>query len=114
MMSLGGPPECDWPGCGAQRRDVNRWYVVTADLYGAHIYKWESCPEDAMKNGKHCCGLGHAFQFASKVLTPDETNPDRESTLELRPPLTREGTKPEEVTTQESPEVEETEKPNGE
>ena len=111
-MSL-GPDECNWVGCGALRRGVNHWYIVVETKGGVRIYKWAECPPEAMKNGKHFCGLAHAFQHASKVLTPDETKPDRESTLELRPPLTREGTKPEEVTTQESPEVEETEKPNG-
>jgi hypothetical protein len=112
-MSLGGPAECDHLGCGAQRREVNRWYVVTFDIFGAHIWKWETCSDEDMKIGKHFCGLAHAFQYASKVLTPDETKVGRESTLELKPPLTREGTTPEEVITQEPPEAEETEKPNG-
>jgi hypothetical protein len=33
-------------------------------------------------------------QYVSKVMTPDGTDPNRESTLELKPPLTREGTVP--------------------
>jgi hypothetical protein len=94
-MSLGGPAECDWTGCGAQRREVNRWYVVTDDSHGVHIWKWEMCSDEDMKIGKHFCGLQHAFLYASNVLTPDQTKVNRESTLELKPPLTREGTKPE-------------------
>lgn len=97
-MSLGGAPECDWPSCGAQRREVNRWYVVLPDSLGVHIYEWHKATERAMEEGKHFCGLAHAFQFASKVLTPDETKADRESTLELKPPLTREGTETKELT----------------
>ena len=82
---IGGPPSCDFPGCTAVRREVNFWYVVTSDEAGAHIYKWETCPAEAMKDGKHYCGLGHALQAASKHLTPDETRADRESTLDLKP-----------------------------
>ena len=95
-MSLGGPMECDHVGCTALRRTVNHWYVVTEDMYGAHIYRWAMCPEDAMKNGKHFCGLNHAFIYTSNVLTPDTTDTARESTLELKP-MTREGTVPVEV-----------------
>jgi hypothetical protein len=94
-MSLDSAAQCDWPGCGALRREVNRWYVVVEDSIGVYIYHWETCPPEAMALGKHFCGLAHAFQYASKVLTPDETKVDRETTLELKPPLTREGTKPE-------------------
>ena len=93
-MSLGGAAECDWVGCGAQRREVNRWYVVTCDSFGVHIWKWETCSDEDMKIGKHFCGLAHAFQYASKALTPDTTDPNRETTLELKP-LTREATAPE-------------------
>jgi hypothetical protein len=82
---IGGPPSCDFPGCTAVRREVNFWYVVTHDLYGAHIYKWDTCPPEAMKTGNHYCGLGHALQAASKALTPDTATPGRESTLELNP-----------------------------
>jgi hypothetical protein len=53
------------------------------------------CSDEDMKIGKHFCGLQHAFLYASNVLTPDQTKVNRESTLELKPPLTREGTKPE-------------------
>jgi hypothetical protein len=47
-----------------------------------------------MKNGKPYCGLSHAFLAASNILTPDTTIANRESTLELKPPLNREGTVP--------------------
>jgi hypothetical protein len=47
-----------------------------------------------MVNGKHVCGLDHAFRCASNILTPDNLDPVRESTLVLAPPLTREGTVP--------------------
>lgn len=93
-MSLDGAGECDWPGCGARRRQVNHWFVVTENALGVQVYRWETCPEKAMKEGKHLCGLAHMSQHVSNVLTPDETKADRESTLELKPPLTREGTKP--------------------
>jgi hypothetical protein len=107
FMSLGSAAQCDWLGCGAQRREVNRWYVVVPDSFGVHIYEWHKAPKRAMEDGKHFCGLGHAFQYASKVLTPDETKADRESTLELKPPLTREGTAPEKI--EEPPTQQETE-----
>ncbi len=77
--------ECDFVGCTAIRRTVNFWYVVTEDLCGAHIYKWETCPPEAMKTGKRFCGLNHAFGYVSKVLTPDTTKAGRESTLDLKP-----------------------------
>lgn len=96
-MSLDRPMECALVGCGALRRTVNHWYVVVDDLFGAYIYRWETCPEEAMKNGRHFCGIQHALLHASNVLTPDKTDPNRESTLELKPPLTRDGTKPEET-----------------
>jgi len=82
---IGGPPSCDFPGCTAVRREVNFWYVVTEDNRGVRIYKWEKCPPKAMQEGKHFCGLNHAFGAASKSLTPDNTNPNRESTLKLQP-----------------------------
>ena len=69
---------------------VNHWYVITEDLYGAHIFKWRTCPEDAMKNGKHFCGYDHAGKHLSKIFSPDLADPNRESTLELKPPITRE------------------------
>lgn len=77
--------ECDFVGCTAIRRTVNFWYVVTEDLLGAYIYKWETCPSEAMKTGKHFCGLDHALRYMSKVLTPDITKASRESTLDLKP-----------------------------
>jgi hypothetical protein len=82
---IGGPPSCDFPGCTAVRREVNFWYVVTQNACGVHIYKWETCPPEAMQTGNHYCGLSHAFRAASKALTPDETDPNRKSTLELQP-----------------------------
>lgn len=82
---IGGPPTCDYPGCRAERREVNFWFVVTIDLYGAHIYKWETCPAEAMNTGQHYCGINHALAAASKALTPDTTIAGRESTLELNP-----------------------------
>jgi len=47
-----------------------------------------------MKDGKHFCGIAHTIQTVSNLLTPDTTVANRESTLELKPPLTREGTVP--------------------
>ena len=94
-MSFRESIECDYPGCGAVRRQTNHWFVVSEDCYGVHVYKWERCPVEAMRKGKHLCGLDHMTQYVSKILTPDGTDPKRETTLELKPPLTREGTAPE-------------------
>lgn len=83
--------QCDFVGCKEILAGVNHWWVVTDDPSGVHIFKWKTCPEDAMKNGKHFCGFDHMNRYVSKILNPDETNPERESTLELKPPLTRDG-----------------------
>jgi hypothetical protein len=93
-MGLDTSPTCDYPGCGAVRRDVNQWYVVLPDSSGVHIYHWDQCPPKAMKDGKHFCGIAHTIQTVSNLLTPDTTIANRESTLELKPPLNREGTVP--------------------
>ena len=95
-MGLGSAPTCDFPGCTAQRREINNWYVVYKDS-GVHVYHWDECPQKAMKEGKHLCGIGHMMQTVSNLMTPDTTVADRESTLELKPPLTREGTVPQDV-----------------
>ncbi len=76
------------------RRQVNNWFVVLKDDNGVHIYHWDQCPARAMKEGVHLCGIDHTIRTASNLLTPDTTKSDRESTLELKPPLTREGTVP--------------------
>jgi hypothetical protein len=47
-----------------------------------------------MKDGKHFCGIAHTIQTVSNLLTPDTTVANRESTLELKPPLNREGNTP--------------------
>lgn len=94
-MNLDSPITCEWMGCGVLRRTVNNWYVVWIDLNGAHIYEWEKCPAEAMKKGKHFCGLPHALLYVSNTLTQDLAKAGRESTLKLKPPLTRENTVPE-------------------
>ena len=91
---IGGLPHCDWQACEAVKRDVNKWWVVLHDLYGVHVYEWEKCPAEAMKKGKHFCGIAHAIGYISKEMTPDETKADRESTLVLAPPLARDGSVP--------------------
>lgn len=90
-MDPNKPIECELTGCGVLRRTVNNWYIVEKTESGAHIHQWGKCPKEAMETGKHFCGLNHAFLHASKLLTQDTTVADRESTLELKPPLTREG-----------------------
>jgi hypothetical protein len=59
-----------------------------------------------MKDGKHFCGIAHTIQTVSNLLTPDTTVANRESTLELKPPLNREGNAPveakEEITGEEN------------
>lgn len=90
------PFRCDTVGCPALRREINHWYVVLADESGVHIYEWEKAPKKAMEEGHHFCGLAHTIKFVSKVLTPDTpSNPDRESTVVLNPPLDRDGKSPE-------------------
>ena len=96
MPERSNPFECDHVGCGALRREVNRWYVVFVDEAGIHIYEWHKAPKRAMEEGWHFCGIAHTTAFVSKQLTPDRPhNPERESTLELKPPLNREGKEPE-------------------
>lgn len=94
-MGYESPIECAYVGCHALRRTVNHWYVVEETPSGAHIHRWADCSEKSMKNGKPYCGLSHAFLAASNILTPDTTVANRESTLELKPPLNREGLAPE-------------------
>ena len=90
------PLQCDAVGCPALRGNVNHWHVVLVDESGIHIYEWDKAPKKAMDNGYHFCGQGHTINFVSKTLTSGHTpDPSRESTLELKPPLTREGTVPE-------------------
>jgi len=93
-MGYESPIECAYVGCNALRRSVNHWYVVEETPSGSHIHRWSDCSEKSMKNGKPYCGLSHAFLAASNILTPDTTIANRESTLELKPPLNREGTVP--------------------
>lgn len=82
---------CDHPQCGAVRREVNHWFVVVADDLGVRIYHWEKAPQGAIKRGKHFCGGAHALHYASKMMTPDGAKQNRESTLDLKPPLSRDG-----------------------
>ena len=90
---IGGLPECDAKnlGCKAIKRDVNNWYVVSKTSNGVHIYEWDKAPVEAMREGKHFCGVAHALNHMSHSIGPDETDRERESTLELKPPLARDG-----------------------
>ena len=83
--------QCDAVGCTAMRREVNNWLVVLYEENGVHIYHWDKAPKKAMESGYRFCGLDHALRYASNALTPNTTDPARESTLELRPPLGRDG-----------------------
>ena len=84
--------ECDAVGCKVVRTETNHWLVVFSDQTGVHIYPWDKAPKRAMKDGQRFCGITHTMLYVSKALTPDTPqNPDRESTLELKPPLNREG-----------------------
>jgi hypothetical protein len=79
------PFQCDALGCGALRTTVNHWFVAIEDETGVHVYRWSKAPRKAMAEG---------FHFSSSSLTPNKTpDPQRESTLKLKPPLTREGKK---------------------
>ncbi len=94
-MAVDSTVTCDFSGCGAQRREVNNWFIVVQDSLGVHIFHWDECPQKYMKDGKHLCGISHTIQTVSNLLTPDTTVANRESTLALKPPLTREGNAPE-------------------
>jgi hypothetical protein len=91
---IGGLPECDTVGCKAIKRDVNNWWVVFKTSLGVHLYKWDNAPQQAMTKGKHFCGIAHMLDYVSYAVTPDETNAKRESTLVLKPPLSRDGSEP--------------------
>lgn len=84
-MKTDAPIVCARKGCGVLRRAVNKWYVVDGDLYGYHLYRWETCPAESMKKGSYFCGLPCALLYISSVESEDATRPDRESTLELKP-----------------------------
>lgn len=88
---------CDLPNCSAIHREANNWYVALADDTEVRIIHWDKASQKSIRAGKHFCGVGHALEYASCVLTPDKTDPNRESSLKLRPPLARDGaqTKPE-------------------
>jgi hypothetical protein len=89
------PFACDHLGCDALRRGVNHWYIVLVDN-GVHVYKWDEAPKKAMEEGYHFCGLAHTINFVSNVLTPhNKPDPNKESTIEFKPPLDREGKAPE-------------------
>ncbi len=83
--------ECDHPNCGLKRKEVNHWFAVLADDSGVKIFEWSKAPQNAVKRGKHFCGVAHALLYVSSLLTPDKTDLRRESTLELKPPLKRDG-----------------------
>ena len=84
---------CDLPGCDRTYSATNNWFAVQADGLGrVCIYRWEYAKETRiLESSKHFCGVGHTIQHVSNLLTPNTTDPNRESTLELKPPLTRDG-----------------------
>lgn len=82
--------QCHWKGCHAIRRETDQWYVVHQTATALHVYTLENATKQARECGRHFCGLLHTLNFISQALTPDKTDPHRESTLELKPPLTRE------------------------
>jgi hypothetical protein len=69
MLGAEGRCECDHLGCGAVRRDVNNWCVVTESRRGVCILHWEHCTETQIKTGKHFCGQLQAFIYASGAFT---------------------------------------------
>jgi len=69
MLGAEGRCECDHLGCGAVRRDVNNWCVVTESRRGVCILHWEHCTETQIKTGKHFCGQLEAFVYASSAFT---------------------------------------------
>lgn len=84
---------CDWVGCSSRRAEGRSWYVVHKDKQGTiKIYEFNRCPPRIVDAGKHFCGIAHMTLYVSNLVTPDNTKPDRESTLRLQPPLTRHGT----------------------
>jgi hypothetical protein len=69
MLGAEGRCECDHLGCGAVRRDVNNWCVVTESRRGVCILHWAHCTETQIKTGKHFCGQLQAFIYASSAFT---------------------------------------------
>lgn len=89
-MLLPAPYRCDTPGCGATRKDVNHWFAVhqTAPI---EIYKWDECPPQVLSLAQHFCGVGCLMKHVSSLVSQDTATVNRESTLELKPPLARDG-----------------------
>ena len=92
-MLLPAPYQCDAPGCGAQRRDVNHWWAVIGTS-PIGIYEWDDCKAETLAAAKHFCGVDCLMRYISSLVSRDSTNANRESTLELKPPLTRDGSMP--------------------
>jgi len=86
--------------CGAFKREVNRWLAVHLDPDGSIlIVPWETAVLSGKSEGywAYFCGQAHALQYVSDSMSPPQPAPDRESTLVLKPPLTRDGKPPEDV-----------------
>lgn len=92
-MILDAPYRCDSPGCGATRKDVNHWFAVFSSS-PIQIYEWEKCPLETLNIAKHFCGVDCLMRFVSSLVSRDNTDANRESTLELKPPLARDGSVP--------------------
>ena len=90
------PFRCDHVGCDALRSNVNNWFFALADESCVQVYHWETAPKKVKEEGRQFCGLAHTMNFVSHALTPhNRPDPNRESTLELKPPLDRDGKAPE-------------------
>lgn len=91
-MLLPAPYKCDASGCGATRKDVNHWFAVLSNA-PIQIYRWEDCPVSSLNSpyAKHFCGADCLMKYISSLVSGDSTDADRESTLELKPPLARDG-----------------------
>jgi hypothetical protein len=98
MAILPEPIICDFVGCGLTRTENNKWFVVEVQPGRAvHAYWWETAEEqDKIRSGLHFCGVAHAVNYVSSVLTFENSIPQepKESTLVLKPPLARDGTVP--------------------
>ena len=74
MSKMPNPYVCDKDGCGAIKRDVNHWWVVTYSNgdYLFQIMTWERGKVEQLIDLEgfthHFCGQPHALEFVSEIM----------------------------------------------
>jgi len=56
---------CDLPGCGAEKRDVNRWWILKINQASFEVLPWR---RDAAGETKEYCGRGHLAKAVEALL----------------------------------------------